>query len=143
MHVVLEIPGKPQAKGRPRFTSMGHAYTPTPTREAEKRIVAAWLEQYGNQKPHDGAVALEVITTFEPPKSWSKQKRAQALAGEVPHLVKPDIDNLIKLVKDALNGFAYLDDSQVTRVGGSKQYGTKNSTTLLITFTPTERTTNE
>ena len=39
---------------------------------------------------------------------------------------KPDLDNLVKTIKDALNGVAYHDDSQVCQDGGSsKQYSTQ------------------
>ena len=41
--VEIEISGQPIGKGRPRFTKTGHAYTPTKTREYEKRLhAAAW-----------------------------------------------------------------------------------------------------
>ena len=39
-----------------------------------------------------------------------------------PPLVKPDIDNVVKLVMDALNGVAYDDDKQVVRQYAEKRY---------------------
>lgn len=40
------------------------------------------------------------------------------------HTVKPDLDNIVKSIKDALNGVAWRDDSQVCKDGGSeKVYG--------------------
>lgn len=35
---------------------------------------------------------------------------------------KPDIDNIVKVVLDALNGLAYKDDTQVVRVLAQKSY---------------------
>ena len=36
---------------------------------------------------------------------------------------KPDIDNVLKVVLDSLNGIAYKDDAQVVMVSGKKIYG--------------------
>lgn len=37
-----------------------------------------------------------------------------------PHAQRPDLDNLVKLVLDALNGVAWADDGQVSHVIASK-----------------------
>lgn len=39
-----------------------------------------------------------------------------------PHTVRPDLDNMIKAVKDSLRGLAWMDDSQVWRLVSEKQY---------------------
>lgn len=51
------------------------------------------------------------------PKSWSKRKRADAIADKIRPTTKPDLDNVIKGIKDALNGVWYKDDSQVVEYG--------------------------
>lgn len=38
--------------------------------------------------------------------------------------VKPDTDNISKIILDALNGLAYYDDNQVTDLTIYKQYAT-------------------
>jgi Holliday junction resolvase RusA-like endonuclease len=43
-------------------------------------------------------------------------------AGSVLPSRKPDIDNVLKIVLDALNGVAYKDDSRVVSVSGRKIY---------------------
>lgn len=58
-------------------------------------------------------VHLIVMAFFCPPKSWSQKKRKAALQGVVHHIVKPDLDNVLKAVGDALNGVVYEDDSQI------------------------------
>jgi Holliday junction resolvase RusA-like endonuclease len=52
------------------------------------------------------------------PKSWSKKKKA-VMWGK-PHTSKPDIDNLVKAILDALNGVAFNDDSQIWEIQSSK-----------------------
>ena len=64
-----------------------------------------------------------IIRAFFPiPKSASKKKREQMRDLRILHTKKPDVDNIIKAVLDALNGVAYYDDSQVAQVFISKCY---------------------
>ena len=113
------IPGKPQGKGRPRYWK-GHAVTPESTRTYEQMIAMLWkCERYGvSDKP----IAVEITAFYLVPKSWSKKKQAAVYAGEIKPTVKPDIDNIIKIVLDGLNGVAYKDDAQVIEVKARKTY---------------------
>lgn len=98
-------------------------------------MLAVWLITTKQARaPHAGPVTLDLMATFAPPQSWPKWKRERALAGDWPHLSRPDVDNLVKLVKDGLNGAAWLDDSQVINVSGAKQYGSTPRTTVMLTF---------
>ena len=142
--VTLVIPGTPTPKGRSRSTRSGRHYTPAATRAAETSVLAVWLVTTQHARPaHEGPVTLDLIATFVPPASWPKWKRERALAGEWPHTSRPDVDNLVKLVKDGLNGAAWLDDSQVTNVSGAKQYGTTPHTTVMLTFHDVPKKENE
>lgn len=134
--------GTPQAKGRPRFYN-GRAVTDAKTRAAEQSILAAYLVAAGSREPHDGPVSVEITCTFRPADSWPKWKRERALAGEWPHLGRPDLDNLLKLL-DGLNGVAWLDDSQLIDVRATKHYGPVAATTVRIDFRPSpEKPTTE
>ena len=65
--------------------------------------------------PSHGASVQFVIAM---PKSWSEKKRA-AMLGQ-PHTQKPDIDNLLKAIADAVHG----DDSHIWHYAGlSKVWG--------------------
>ena len=46
-----------------------------------------------------------------------------ALNGELKPTVKPDLDNIAKIVADALNGLAYRDDSCIVDLVVRKRYG--------------------
>lgn len=86
------IEGDPVPKGRPRSTRSGHTYTPQRTRDEEARIrdiVAPLVSE-----PFDGPVHMQL--TF-----YCKTLR------------RTDLDNLEKLVCDALNGIVYTDDHWV------------------------------
>lgn len=135
MSKVIEffIYGKPTAKGRPRFTRSGRTYTPAKTREAENVLLKAYLLTTKSKAATDLPVSIELTATFQPPKSWSKAKQAQALAGELEHTSRPDFDNLAKLI-DGLNGYAWLDDSQIFSAKVLKKYGQIASTHIRITI---------
>ena len=44
------------------------------------------------------------------------------LSGLISPTKKPDVDNVIKIILDALNGFAWHDDSQVVNLQIEKKY---------------------
>lgn len=112
----------PVAKGRPRCSKMGRAYTPAKTRQAEEDFKYLLMEKW-KRKPTDKPVMLSIVFYMPIPKSWSKVKQHN-IVGE-PHGSRPDLDNLIKLVTDAMNGIVYTDDSLVWAITSSKQYGTE------------------
>lgn len=50
-------------------------------------------------------------------------EKKEAIAGLIVPTTKPDGDNILKVVLDALNGLAYDDDRQVVKMGIIKVYG--------------------
>lgn len=131
MRVTFVYPGHPVGKARARARivttrsgrQFAHHYTPEATRQHEASV--GWLAQQamGGRPPIAGPVRLLVIQTFAVPASWSRKQRERALAGAVRPTVKPDWDNLGKLVADALNGIVYGDDKQVASATVEKWYG--------------------
>lgn len=111
-HAVAELP-EIVGKQRPRATVRGECariYTPRKTRVFEEMIRKAWREQVGYEwAGFDGAVLVTVSITRElaksNPKYWAGRQDVQ----------KPDADNVLKAVLDALNGLAYADDAHITR----------------------------
>ena len=114
------VKGEPKGKARPRF-ARGRAYTPQTTVDYEKEIKARFLE-CGGKFSHADKFTVDVIACFGVPKSAPKKKVKDMLAYQIMPTKRPDIDNILKVVLDALNGVAYYDDSQVVRVVGTKAY---------------------
>ncbi len=85
----------------------------------------AYLEP-GLQPSYEGAIALACVFTFPVPARWNKAKTAAALDGRIYHTSKPDLDNLIKGLKDPLSGVLWPDDRAVVRYVEpcEKRYGT-------------------
>lgn len=96
-------------KQRPRVTAHG-TYTPARTRKAEAAVRAAYIAAGGGIFARHVPVEVTITTQRPLPKSRPKRTAIE------PDTFKPDADNVGKLVLDALNGVAYADDGQVTRL---------------------------
>ena len=126
------IPGLPIAKGRARTTRYA-TFTPERTRKAEAHALACYLDSCGHLPPYVGPVTVSCRFVFPIPKSWSKAKKAAALSGEMSHTQRPDLDNLLKLVTDAINTHAYTDDAQIVSFGDSaKLWGNVGATYVTL-----------
>ena len=118
------VEGNPVAKARARVTKAG-TYTPEKTKSYEKQIALIAKMEASRQGFNitESAVEMIVIAHFSPPKSWTKKKRSDAISGLIKKTTKPDLDNIVKSIKDALNGIVYIDDNQVTDIIARKRYG--------------------
>lgn len=102
---------KPETKQRPRFNSLTKiVYTPKKTAAYENII--SFHSRKHLKEPLDGALSINLNFFFHKPKSNKKNYPAQ----------KPDIDNLVKAVLDALNGIAFKDDSQIVSISCNKRW---------------------
>jgi len=129
--VTFTVKGTPVAKGRPRSftfadktgkTRIGH-HTPKKTVTYEGLVHATAVQAMGAREPFTGPVQMIVRMAFLPSESWPKWKKQLVVSNMVMPTGKPDIDNVVKAVKDAIKGVVYMDDSQVVRAGLIKEYG--------------------
>lgn len=119
MTIKFTVPGIPVGKGRPRITAT-HAYTPKRTKDYENLVRGCWLQQSNKRFPEGTEMEMHVDAYFPVPKSASKKKHLE-MAGAY-YSKKPDLDNVIKAIADALNGVAYDDDSHIVLVSGVKRF---------------------
>ncbi len=114
---------EPQGKARPRFSrKSGTVYTPSKTAKYEKEIRQSFLAAGGKMIPAGSYVAVTVDAYFSIPKSYTKRKRLECEHNIKRPDKKPDIDNVLKAVLDALNKVAYADDKQVIGIVCRKWY---------------------
>ena len=95
---------------RPRFRRYGGTYFPKWYYEVKELIAAAYLAAGGvlDENPSQPKrVQIECYRAL--PKS--KQRKTRNI--QEPDIYKPDVDNIEKVVFDALNGVAWIDDSQI------------------------------
>lgn len=110
MTITFEVPFV-KGKERPRFSRSGkHVYTPSKTIKAEREIRKAFIAAGGVKAPKGVEVMVHITTVRPLPKSRPKRIESE------PDIYKPDVDNIAKLVLDALNGCAWHDDTQVTKL---------------------------
>lgn len=110
VHFTVEGPPVPWARAR---LSKGRHFTAEAQAAHMRRV--AWAGRRAIPEPLKGPLLLSASFFIEPPRSWSGVKRRRALG--LPVIVKPDLSNLIKIIEDALNGIAYIDDNQVAEYG--------------------------
>lgn len=134
--IVLRVPGEPKGKDRPRFNGRtGRTYSTNATVLAELVIRAAWQDAGEPRLGDDEALSLRVVATVVRPASHFRaggELSAQGLRHPVPRNRKPDLDNLVKLVMDALNGRAYRDDVQVAEVYAVRRWGVRAETLIEV-----------
>lgn len=133
--VEIEIIGKPFGKQRPKFARMGRftkVYTPKETIQYEKMTADIFKEKYPEHNIFLGPIKVTVKAFMYIPKSISKKKTALMLSGNILPTVKPDEDNIQKIVKDALNGVAYKDDNQIVESHTYKYYSDNPRVEVLI-----------
>lgn len=135
------VPGEPQGKGRPRFSSKtGTAYTPAKTASYERQVVAEYRRQLGSQRFPDGApLKMSVRAYYTIPKSAPKGKAKAMVSGSLRPVKKPDWDNIGKIIADSLNGTAYKDDSQVVDGRVKKFFSQNPRVEVMITYAEEEK----
>ena len=133
--IIFRVPGPPQGKGRPRFTTAGgftRSYTPAKTREYEDYIAARFRSAAGGLKLLP-PIRVDVLAIYGVPKSYTKQRRQECMANLVAPTTKPDVDNILKAVLDALNKIAFEDDCQVSTCVVTRRYGDPPGLVVKIT----------
>lgn len=105
----LTITGKPQPKGRPRFSRSGKAYTPTVTRQWEGYLRMCF--QLAIKTPLEGDIWVDLV--------YFTTSRA-------------DVDNLTKAFLDAGNKILFNDDSQVKKLSAEKIKSKEECTQMTV-----------
>jgi Holliday junction resolvase RusA-like endonuclease len=99
----------------------------------QELIRAIWLAS-GRPRLEGPLTATLVFHYARPEAHYRKDGELRSTAPEFPS--RHDVDNLAKLVLDALNGLLYDDDRQITVLMASKTYATTAQT--LAAFATSE-----
>ena len=143
--------GEAVGKGRPRVTVKksknkdngqiyAHAYTPKKTKEFEGAIRFEFMASNCEPMPvypRDKTLKAEILIGVPIPKSYPKYKQALCRCRMIAPNKKPDIDNIVKSIFDALQGgecggYAFADDSQIVKVVAEKVYADEPFVEVMI-----------
>lgn len=127
----LTLPGRPVPWSRAGQMGKRH-FTPKRARDEMDRWRFYAGRAWDGKPLIEGPVVLNASFVFEIPKSWPKWKKKAAAQGKIHMTARPDIDNLGKLVKDALNSIVYEDDRLIVENHCIKQYGPEAKTTIQL-----------
>lgn len=129
----FEVSGKIVGKQRPRVNMYtGNVYTPNKTKDYEEWIKQCFFLKYPKVEILEGRVNIEITAYLGIPKNTSKIKMQQMLKNEISPLKKPDIDNIGKVVLDALNKYVLKDDIQVSKMTIEKKYADEEKLYIKI-----------
>lgn len=103
------------------MTKKGRVYTPRETRQYEQKIRLAYREKYEDAPRLQGPLGVTIFAWFKKPRK-----------NKYPFPPRPDLDNIVKIVFDSLNGLAWEDDRQVIGVVAGKKYFESEKLVIMI-----------
>lgn len=126
--LILYVHGKPDGKQRPRTGSAGHFYSPEDTNGFAERVQVTARAEHAQMI--EGPVKVGVSVDRRMPKSWSlaKQKRMD----QAPATGKPDLDNVLKSLMDALTGITWKDDAQIVQLEIDRSWAYEDAVIINI-----------
>lgn len=125
MKIKTTIYMEPIPKGRPRVVTKGGkviTYTPKKTTMAEDMIRAATM----SMGSFDDGIPLKLEAIFYRLKPRTTPKKV------LYPVTRPDISNYLKTLEDALEKFAYQNDSQIVDLVAKKRFGSPPRIELCI-----------
>ena len=129
----FEVKGDIKGKGRPRVnTYTCQVYTPNSTKDYEELIKQYFKIKYPRYVPLENRVFVKIVAYFKIPKATSKKDKELIEEGKLSPTKKPDIDNIVKIILDALNKMAFNDDNQITKLEVEKVYGEEEKISIII-----------
>jgi Holliday junction resolvase RusA-like endonuclease len=135
---IIKIPGVPIAQARMKFTSrgkFGRAYDPC---AKVKKQLREYLEHFRVEEGVFKFPRISFLFEMPIPKSIPKRTLEKYTSKQHRHDKKPDVDNLIKLYLDCLDGIVIFGDQAVSLGECAKVYSSHPCTTIFIEETSQE-----
>ena len=131
MTITFRVYGIPQTKGSTKsFMRPGMRFPITtndnPRNKAWAQTVSGEAQRHRPSMPIAGPVGLVLWFYMPKPKSYPKTKTLFATK-------RPDLDKMVRSIKDALKGVMYLDDAQVVQLKAAKAYDDAPGVAVAVT----------
>lgn len=129
----FEVVGDIVGKQRPRVNMYtGSVYTPNKTKDYEDYIKQSFFIKYPKYEMIKDRVKIEIMAYLKIPKNTKKASKEDMLNGKISPMKKPDIDNIAKVVLDALNNYVISDDTQVSKILIEKKFADEEKLIIKI-----------
>lgn len=121
------IPGAPFGKQRPQHRGR-QSFTPQKTVNYENMVLAYYKVKYGGGEgtayfiPQHVPISIDVVAYFGIAKSTTREVNALIKGGIKRPCKVPDVDNILKIVCDALNKQAWHDDCAIVDAHIRKEF---------------------
>ena len=133
MKYEFEVPGEIVGKERPRVNMYtGRVYTPNKTKDYEFLVQQYFKIKYPNYQPLEGRISINIIAYVKIPNSKSITKTQEMLENKLSPTKKPDVDNIAKSILDAMNGFVFKDDNQVSKISIEKRFALEEKAVITV-----------
>jgi crossover junction endodeoxyribonuclease RusA len=127
---IIDIPMEPVACPRPRVSKFG-AYYPKKYKDFQKQT-KAYLKTLDESYFQAASKPVHIVYTFifARPKYMTAKKYP---SGRILHNKRPDLDNLVKAINDAIQSAGIIDDdSQIYSFGAHKYYAAKDEQSSIM-----------
>lgn len=125
------VPGAPMPLQRARITTRGkfaRMYDTEKNTDNKLHVAMIAAKAMGKQSLIEDAVEVNLWVYIEKPKS---KQRKNSDPYPMP-TAKPDLDNCVKLIFDALNGIAWVDDKQVCTLTCGKRWADERGARTVV-----------
>jgi Holliday junction resolvase RusA-like endonuclease len=132
MLVEFTVPGDVRGWARQKPIGYGSSVPDTKSQRYKRVIEKAARSSMRDAQLVRGPVRLLITAYIAVPASYSRRKREDCLTCRVWPTVKPDFDNIEKVVADALTGVVWLDDKQVVQSAFNKLWAVRGSLHVMV-----------
>jgi Holliday junction resolvase RusA-like endonuclease len=133
--LIIEIDGDPEPQSRMKFTQIGgfgRAYDPKAKQKDQIRnVLRSKADLHDYKFPRISFLFMMPI-----PSGTSKKKLLEMQSERVKHIKRPDVDNLVKLYLDCMDGIVFERDEHVSLGLCVKVYSSKPRTVICIRESP-------
>ena len=132
--ISFTLTGNPIPLKRHRVSRNGGMYDPS---SKDKKQVWLQIAKWKPKRPLAGDIMIKLVFTMERPKNqYRTGKYKHLLKDNVSeyHSYKPDLDNMVKLICDVIQGKDRMicDDSQICMLQAEKVWGFAGKTEVVI-----------
>ena len=134
--IYIKVPGQPKSQSRHKHFTRGNysgVYDPSAD---EKQSFLAYIVPDAPAVPLEGPIELLLVFYMKRPKGhYGTGKNSGSIKPNAPYYCskKPDIDNMIKFVTDAMNSIFWKDDAQICKITAQKIYSVNPHVAIWIT----------